>query len=613
MKRSCLWLIVTFGWLASGAAGQDPASAVKVSDLADYRTVATAKTTTIAKTVARAGLPGYLGVQAVVDDRGRVRAGAVALDSPAAKAGIVQGDELLRLNGAPIPDVAAFREALLGYAPGDALVVDVKRNGKELQLKTTLGAVSRPFKMGESRGVLGVQTGAAPDGEGIVVKAVTSGQPAEKAGLKAGDVVVKIDGQVVTTPNSLNDALYGKKPGELVVVTVRRDGQDHDLKVPLAADTSAKAKVGSWDTRTLAAWKKNVYRLAVVPIEFADIKHNPQITIQHWEQALFSSGTYRDKSATGQRVYGSLNDYYHEQSFGKLRVEGKVFNFVPVAKKRGDYGQSTTGPAKTALLSEALDLLYQREGKDALNNFDGLFFLYCGGRVPTNRGSLYWPHRSSFTHQGKRWSYFISSEGGTTMSSISVICHEFGHMLGLPDLYARPENPGSEGVGAWCAMSNQIGNGRPQHFSAWSKEQLGWITPAIIDPTVPQKLILAPIEDSPKECFKVLVRRDGSEYFLLENRKKKGFDADLPGEGLLIWRVVGGKPFLEEAHGVEGPPGPRVFVQSVPFPSAANTSFTPYTIPSSRSQLGGGLPVWITNIRRLPDARIAFWIGYEIY
>ena len=108
-----------------------------------------------------------------------------------------------------------------------------------------------------------------------------------------------------------------------------------------------------------------------------------------------------------------------------------------------------------------------------------------------------------------------------------------------------------------------------------------------------------------------LVRPDGSEYFLLEVRKKTGFDVDLPGEGLLVWRVVNDRPILEEAHGIEGPAGPTTHLAAVPFPSAANTSFTADTTPSSRSPLGGGLPVWITNIRKLPDGRITFHIGYE--
>src|ERR1051325_2721021 len=116
-------------------------------------------------------------------------------------------------------------------------------------------------------------------------------------------------------------------------------------------------------------------------------------------------------------------------------------------------------------------------------------------------------------------------------------------------------------------MSNQAGAGSPQHMSAWCKERLGWLKPTVIDPTRPQKLILSPVESSATECLKVLVRPDGSEYFLLEVRSRKQFDADLPGEGLLVWRVVNDRPILEESHGVEGPTGPTVHLGAVPYPS----------------------------------------------
>src|SRR5262249_30082108 len=149
-------------------------------------------------------------------------------------------------------------------------------------------------------------------------------------------------------------------------------------------------------------------------------------------------------------------------------------------------------------------------------------------------------------------------------------------------------------------------DGKPLHLSAWCKEQLGWLKPAVLDPTVPQKLVLSPIENSPKECYKVLIQPDGGEYLLLESRMARGFDRDLPGEGLLIWRVVDGRPILEESHGISGPDGPRRFLSSVPYPSKSNNAFTPYTIPSSRPTKGSGLPVHLTNIRRLPDGRITF-------
>jgi M6 family metalloprotease-like protein len=302
-----------------------------------------------------------------------------------------------------------------------------------------------------------------------------------------------------------------------------------------------------------------------------------------------------------------MHDYYLEQSYGRLKVEGKAFDYVEVSRKRMDYNTGN----RAALLTEALDKLLAREGKDALKEFDGVFFIYAGGRAQVARGSLYWPHKSNVDHNGKRWPYFICPEGGDRMANISVFCHEFGHMLGLPDLYSRPENPGMEGAGLWCAMASQAGAGRPQHFSAWCKEKLGWLRPAVIDPTVKQKLVLGPVEGSPKECFKVLVQPDGSEYLLLENRTQTGFDKSLPAGGLLIWRVVGNRPVLEESHGVGGPAGPGRFLTSVPFPSPANDSFTPFTTPSSRSQLGTGLPVYITNIRKRPDGKVTFHIGYE--
>jgi M6 family metalloprotease-like protein len=473
---------------------------------------------------------------------------------------------------------------------------------------------------------LGVHTQADDQGR-LMVALVEDESPAAKVGVKHGDVLVKLAGKSVKQPEDLREFLSARNPGDTVPLEILRGKKMVEVKATLTPPSrpletpvkgtgpggggKGKGGGGNFDTRQSNAWRKDVYHLAVIMMDFPDVKHNDKVSTKNWEESLFSRDTYNKQSVTGQKVYGSMNDFYHEISYGTFRVEGKAFEPVVVSKKRLDYN-ATTGN-KTALLTEAMDKLLERDGKEALSKFDGIYFMYAGGRVQTTRGALYWPHRASVSHGGKRWPYFICPEGGTNMANISTITHEFGHMLGLPDLYARPENPGSEGVGIWCTMSNQAGNGKPQHFSAWSKEQLDWIKPTVIDPTVPQKLILSPIYKSPKECYKVLVRPDASEYFLLENRNGKGFDASLPGKGMLIWRVVRNRPILEESHGVAGPSGPRVFLDAVPYPSKANDAFTPFTIPSSRGQLGGGMPVHITNIRRLDDGRITFMIGYEFF
>jgi len=598
---------------AAGQANDQPEKApVGEADLAGYRTVENAITTQISRSLDVAvEKPGYLGLFLASEEGGKAVVSEVAADSPAQLAGVQAGDRLLTVGGQQLSSSEQLREILQSKRPGEQLVLAVQRGDKPMTLTATLGTPSKPMRAVPQRASLGVMVESPKEGEGVIIQQVTPNSAAARAKLKPGEIILKLDGTPVSSAIRLRDLIGEKKPEDQVTLTLLIAEKPVEYKVQLGAEDAQEPRRGlggfGFDTRLSGYWKKDTYRLAVIVIDYPDAKHNEKIPAKAWEDAFFSRNSYKE-TATGQPAFGSMADYYHEQSFGKLKVVGKCLEPIEVSKKRAEYGEGTS---RTALLTEALDKILERDGKDALNDFDGIIFLYSGGRMNVARGSLYWPHRSSVSHQGKRWPYFICPEGGDRMANISVFCHEFGHMLGLPDLYARPENPGSEGLSLWCAMSNQAGNGRPQHFCAWAKEKLDWIQPAVIDPTVKQKLILSPIEDSPRECYKVLVRRDGSEYFLLENRRKKGFDASLPAEGLLIWRVVANRPILEESHGVEGPSGPRVFQSSVPYPSAANDAFTPYTMPSSRSQLGGGLPVYITNIKRLPDGRITFHIGYE--
>jgi M6 family metalloprotease-like protein len=582
------------------------------TDVASYRTTATAlRAEPRPPGKAPPGALGFLGIEVATNARGRLVISAVADGSPAAQAGLAVNDVLTRLGGTQPRHAQQVRDLLQQSAPGEAIPVRVERGRRTLDLTAQLTALSRPLKLAEQRAILGVQATPLEESDGVRVTRVTTGLPAAKAGLKTGDVLLKLDDEALSAGATLSDLLAMREPGDRVRVTYRRGEETSEFEAELAADETRDPQV-TFSPRTV--WKRPTYRLAVIAVAFSDTQPNPKLTSAEWEQFFFSTDTFRDTTnATGQRVFGSVNDYFREVSAGQFSVTGKIFDWVELEKPRADYSQGTANSrTRTAFFSEVFGKLLDREGTNALSGFDGLAFIYAGERFATaNRGTLFWPHRSTTTYQRKRWNYLICPEGGPRMANISVFCHEFGHMLGLPDLYARPENPGSEGVGTWCAMSNQAGNGRPQHFSAWCKEQLGWLSPVVIDPTVRQDLVLGPVHGATNECFKVLVRPDGSEYLLLENRRKAGFDRSLSAEGLLIWRVVGNRLLLEEAHGVEGPAGPRVFLSAVPYPSRANDAFTPYTTPSSRSQLGGGLPVHLTNIRQLPDGRVAFQVGYE--
>jgi M6 family metalloprotease-like protein len=643
-----VWLLQLVGVTAAlivpaGAGSTWADDSTPSPDLADYKTVETAATTTISRKEAppAAALPGYLGVSIDTENRQAAVIAGVDADSPAAQAGLKPGDVLLKVDGRDFKDRDSLFETLRGKLAGDTIELALARGDKPQIATAKLAAWSRPLPSPTQnrvsvppRASLGVQIAAAAQGEGVTIEQVIPGSTAERAKLKVGETLLKIDNVALASPAALREFLAGKRPEQTVTLTLMLAEKTVEMKIALDAERGTPGMPGIADGQGGPGgggpggrggpfggggpgggmfgmrnnyWSKPTFRLAIICVEYPDSKHNPKICNEEWEKSLFSEGIYNKTNATGDAVHGSLRDYYLEQSYGKFKVEGKVFDWLEVGKKRAEYATGN----RMALLTEALDKLLVRDGKEALKDFDGVFFIYAGNRYPAPRGSLYWPHRASVNHGGKRWPYFIVEEGGSRMQGLSVLCHEFGHMLGLPDLYARPENPGMEGVGIWCCMSQQPNRTTPQHFSAWAKEKVGWIQPAVIDPSVKQKLVLAPIEDSPKECFKVLIRPDGSEYLLLENRRKKGFDKSLPAEGLLIWRVAGNRPTLKESHGIEGPSGPRVFLNDVPYPSAANDSYTPFTTPSSRSELGGGAQVNITNIKRLADGRIGFHIGYE--
>jgi M6 family metalloprotease-like protein len=586
-----------------------PADTPKLAlDLAEFKTVETAElasSPTVLKRPLSLG-QAYLGISFDPESRHSLAIRSVDTDSPAARAGIARGDLLRTLDGRDVKDSDTLRAIVEGKSPGDLLKVGLLRGDKRVELSLTLAPWSRPVSGPGSVGnPLGVRVKESKDGHGVTIEQVAPGSSADRAKLKVGETLLKLGSETLTSPDQFERLIIDKKPGETLPLTLFLAEKTVEMKISLNPEPRTGPRPGGPGPR-MAYWTKPTFRLALICVEYPDVKHNPKITREAWDFSLFSRGASHKTNATGQPDYGSMFDYYLEQSYGKFKLEGKVFDWVEVSKKRADYATGN----RTALLTEALDKLIARDGKDALKGFDGVFFLYAGARFPAARGSLYWAHRASVSHGGRRWPYFICDEGGARMQGISVFCHEFGHMLGLPDLYARPESPGMEGVGVWCAMSQQS-RLRPQHFCAWSKEKMGWVTPAVINPAVKQKLVLAPIEDSPKECFKVLIRPDGSEYLLLENRKRKGFDESLPAEGLLIWRVVANRPVLQESHGVEGPAGPNSFRTDVPYPSVANDAYTPYTTPSSRSAHDDGYPVHITNIRRRSDSRITFEIGYE--
>jgi len=126
-------------------------------------------------------------------------------------------------------------------------------------------------------------------------------------------------------------------------------------------------------------------------------------------------------------------------------------------------------------------------------------------------------------------------------SPLGVMCHEFGHELGLPDLY-NVVSGGVSVVGDWDIMDSGpfTGNGaNPSHPGAWTRYTLGWSTPLVITSSATPTLGYA--SASASNFVKLPVQNGlAQEYFLVEYRSRSSgsqFDQRIPGDGLVVWHV----------------------------------------------------------------------------
>jgi len=137
----------------------------------------------------------------------------------------------------------------------------------------------------------------------------------------------------------------------------------------------------------------------------------------------------------------------------------------------------------------------------------------------------------SYTAQPEYW----SSPGDMT---IGVYCHELSHGFGLPDLYDTDGS--SYGIGDWGIMAGGSWNGSlgssPAHPCARSRIQMGFASPINVTANLSGQSIGA--VNTGGSIFRLWTSGTiGDEYFLVENRQQVGYDASLPGSGLLIWHV----------------------------------------------------------------------------
>jgi serine protease Do len=198
----------------------------------------------------------------------------VETDSPAAKAGLKANDVVTEFNGQRVEGTVQFRRLVQETPAGRSVQLTVWRDGKSQSVSATLSTreerVRRTTRIeprihvepriripdfsfslpdisrfrgprlgisGEDlEGQLGKYFGA-PDGEGVLVREVTANSPAEKSGMKAGDVIIRVEGNRVKTLSDLREQLNANREKDKVSVTVIRKGAETTLSVELEKPT----------------------------------------------------------------------------------------------------------------------------------------------------------------------------------------------------------------------------------------------------------------------------------------------------------------------------------------------------------------------------------------
>lgn len=176
----------------------------------------------------------------------------VFADLPASKAGIKAGDVVKKFDGEEVANFHALQRLLGRRKPGDKVPLGVRRGDEWVDLQIELGQRVLPRRDGEGR-----EEGELPElrephvpdpsgprpwlgasvesveGAGPVVGPLAGGGPAEKAGLKPGDILAKINDTPVKDPTEVSEALAACKPEETITLHLSRDGQSLQIQVKL--------------------------------------------------------------------------------------------------------------------------------------------------------------------------------------------------------------------------------------------------------------------------------------------------------------------------------------------------------------------------------------------
>lgn len=292
----------------------------------------------------------------------------------------------------------------------------------------------------------------------------------------------------------------------------------------------------------------------------------------HYNSMFNSIGTYAHPGSQSPYT-GSMRDFYLENSYGTFDLVSTTtvwytapdtFNYYcnsdGTAGTGDDYGWGSYPNNVQKLVEDALaaadsNVDFSLYDNDNDGYVDALFVVHAGPGAEAisypARTDYIWSHKWSISTQTRDGVHINEYSMENQDGKVGVYCHEFGHVLGLPDLYDTDYS--SSGVGDWCVMSGgswgrklsgDPGGSSPVHFSAPFKWSLEWLNLTEVDTNM-FNVQIPPVENN---AVGYLINTPlNNEYFIIENRQNVSYDTSLVtrqvnlgyerASGLVIWHV----------------------------------------------------------------------------
>ena len=271
---------------------------------------------------------------------------------------------------------------------------------------------------------------------------------------------------------------------------------------------------------------------------------------------------------------GSVRDYFFDNSFEQMDPNFQVIGPYTLNHPYSYYGADENYSYRMVI--DALNIADSVDNIDLSifdNDDDGfvdlVHVIYAGqGEHYTGQTDQIWAHmwyvQDSPTYDGvqlHRYSCSSEKDAYNNCDGIGAVCHEMGHVFGLPDFYDTDYNE-SGGTASTTGTFDVMAEGSynndcltPPYYSMVERSMIGWATPDTI--TTNTTYSLEPIIESNNALHLDL---DTDEYLTLEYRKKVKWDEYIPAEGMIIFHAVGSKfENWEETNNINVDPNDRGF------------------------------------------------------